>query len=225
MTATQTSVQTSDDVDGRPTVFVVEDDPDVAKYLKTLLTSVGIAVEAFSTAGEFLQQYRPRAIECLLVDLRLPGLNGIELQRRLAVRRDGLPVIVMTGFATASTAVEAMKLGAVDYIEKPVNVEELLKTVRKALDCDREAKAEQHSESEVRLLMARLTPREREVLALVVKGHPSKDIAEILGLAKKTVDLHRSHIMSKLEASSVVDVVTMALTGRRSTRTDPPASD
>jgi FixJ family two-component response regulator len=205
-------------LDERATVFVVEDDQDVSRYLVRLLESAGLDVEVYATGAEFLQRYTRRQLACALIDLRLPGLNGIELQRRLALRKEELPVILMTGFASASTAVEAMKLGAVDYIEKPIEAAELLATVRTALERDRAAKRRRAEEDAVAGMMARLTPRERQVLELVVAGHPSKDIAEILKLAKKTVDLHRSHIMSKLQADSVVDIVTMALTGHRARR-------
>lgn len=205
-------------LDERATVFLVEDDRDITKYLTDLLEAVGFEVQAFATGGEFLQRYAPRPLACAIVDLRLPGINGLELQRRLLLREEQLPVILMTGFASAATAVEAMKLGAVDYIEKPIDPGELLSTVRVAIEKDRKAKARRAEQTTVASMMARLTPREREVLDLVVAGHPSKDIAEILGLAKKTVDLHRSHIMTKLQAQSVVDVVTMALTGHRTRR-------
>lgn len=204
--------------DERATVFVVEDDLDVSKVLCGLLESAGYDVQAFTTGGEFLQRYAPQPLACALIDLRLPGISGIELQRRLAQHDVPPPVILMTGYASAATAVEAMKLGAVDYIEKPIVPAELFENVRTALERDRNAKRHHSEQTAVADMMARLTPRERQVLELVVAGHPSKDIAEILSLAKKTVDLHRSHIMSKLQAQSVVDVVTMALTGHRTRR-------
>jgi RNA polymerase sigma factor (sigma-70 family) len=201
-------------------VFLVEDDRDVADYLEVLLAASGYDTQVFATGGEFLQRYAPRPPACALIDLRLPGINGIELLRRLRLRNDHLPVVMMTGYPSASTAVEAMKLGALDYVEKPIDPVALLKAVDGALEVARKQHERRVERETVAGMMARLTPREREVLELVVAGHPSKDIAEQLGLSKKTVDLHRSHIMSKLQAQSVVDVVTMALTGRRTRRTE-----
>ena len=205
-------------VSEKGTVFLVDDDRDVAEYLETLLAASGYDTQAFTTGGEFLQRYAPGPPACALVDLRLPGIGGIELQRCLRLRNDPLPVVIMTGYPSASTAVEAMKLGAVDYVEKPIDPVALLKAVDGAMEVARRQHERRVERETVARMMARLTPREREVLDLVVAGHPSKDIAEQLGLSKKTVDLHRSHIMSKLEAQSVVDVVTMALTGRRTRR-------
>jgi two-component system, LuxR family, response regulator FixJ len=178
-------------------------------------------VETYGDAEAFLAGYSERPVECLLLDLKLPRLDGLDLQRRLAERAGGLPVVIITGYGSTATAVEAMKLGAVDYVEKPFDLDALVATVRTALAKDREAKRGRSRRSEVHALLARLTAREREVLDLVVAGHPSREIADVLGLAKKTIDLHRSHIMAKLRAESVVDLVTMVLIGRRSRRQDP----
>jgi FixJ family two-component response regulator len=205
----------------RPTVHVVDDDPQVVRMLSAALGAAGMQVEVYADADAFLGAYREREIECLLLDLRLPGTDGLDLQRRLAERAGLLPVVMMTGYASARTAVEAMKLGAVDYIEKPFELQALVRTVQQALQRGREAKLEHQARSEVDGRLARLTAREQEILALIVKGYSSREIAAEIGLAKKTVDLHRSHILAKVGADSVVDLVRMVLTSRRSS--DPEA--
>jgi FixJ family two-component response regulator len=219
------------------TVFIVDDDPGIVKLLERLLRAEGMRTESFPDADSFLGEYLKRdenEAECLLLDLKLPDVSGLELQRRLAEIANALPVVMITGHGSASSAVEAMKLGAVDFIEKPFHMENVLEVVKNALERDRKAKRERDDASRSRERFARLTPREQEVLNLVVAGHSSREVAEILKLSKKTIDLHRSHIMAKVRADSVVDLVTMVLTGRPSRlpeaegrafkASDPPSS-
>lgn len=201
-----------------PTVYVVDDDPAVAGLIERVLAEHGLHTEVYADADSFLDSYRERAVECLLLDLRLPDASGHDLQRRLAERAEDLPVVMITGYGTASNAVEAMKLGAVDFLEKPFQADALVRSVEGALERARSIRHERVAASETRRKLGRLTPREREVLDLVVDGLSSKEIAEQLGLSKKTVDLHRSHVMGKLEARSIVDLMTMVLTGRPSRR-------
>jgi two-component system, LuxR family, response regulator FixJ len=203
--------QNRPELSDRPTVHVVEDDPAIAGFLTELLGGAGFDVEAFSSAEAFLEGYEPRSPQCLLVDLRLPDLDGLGLQARLHQRRMRLPVILMTGFATTSVAVQSMKLGALDFLEKPLRGDVVLGAVRAALDHDRRAARRSAELSELEQRFGRLTPREREVLEHVVAGLSSRDIAGRLGLSKKTVDLHRSHFMSKLGARSLVELVKMTV--------------
>jgi len=202
-----------------PTVFIVDDDPGILKLFERLLSSKGMRTEAYADADAFLSSYLEQdehEAECLLLDFKLPRLSGLELQRRLAQREEVLPVVMITGHGSAATAVEAMKLGAVDFIEKPFHIDDVLASIECALLRGRCARRERDHVSKNRARFARLTPREREVLDFVVAGHSSREVASILGLSKKTIDLHRSHIMAKVRADSVVDLVTMVLTGQPS---------
>jgi two-component system response regulator FixJ len=199
----------------RPVVHVVEDDPELASYLKSLLESVDLDVRVHGQATEFLASYRAHSPECLLVDLRLPGISGLELQRRLIHKNATLPVVFMTGYGTTATAVQAMKQGAFDFFEKPFSSVELLDVVQAALEKDRKESRKRESFAEIHSRFDRLTQREREILELVVEGLPSKVIASRLELSKKTVDLHRSRIMTKLSAGSIVNLIKLALLDKR----------
>jgi FixJ family two-component response regulator len=196
------------------TVYVVEDDPAISKYLVDLMSAAELPCQAFDSAESFLARYSPRSPECALVDLRLPKMSGLDLQRRLIENRCTIPVLLMSGIGTATDAVEAMRNGAFDFLEKPLRAQTILTSVRAALEADRDGEETRHSVAGVQAKFALLTPRETEVLAYVVRGLSSKAIADDLGLSKKTIDLHRSHIMAKLEPGSLVNLVKMAIINR-----------
>lgn len=201
-----------------PTVFVVDDDQSVRDSLRWLLESAAIAVETFSSAQKFLDAYDRQRAGCLLLDVRMPGMSGLELQERLSREELSLPVIIITGHADVQMAVRAMKFGAVDFVEKPFNDQVLLECVQHAIHQDRRAR-DSHAETEdIRRRLAKLTPREREVLDMVIDGKLSKQIAVEFGLSEKTVEVHRAHIMSKMEAENVADLVRLTLTAERPKR-------
>ncbi len=193
-----------------PTVFVVDDDEAVRRFLCGLIASVDLLVEAYASAQEFLAAYEPGRPGCLLLDVRMPGMSGLELQRALAERAIDLPVIILTGHGDVQVAVRAMKAGAVDFIEKPFNNELLLDRIQRAVaesvDADG-ARVEQH---EIASRMRLLTPRERQVLELVVAGETNKGIARHLGISEKTVEIHRARVMDKMRAKSLVHLVKVA---------------
>lgn len=199
------------------TIFVVDDDSAMCESLGELLESVDAPVETFSSAREFLESYDPRRPGCLVLDLRMPGMSGLDVQEELATLNIELPIIFLTGFGEVPTAVRAMKNGAFDFIEKPVPSESLIDCVRKALESDRETRRRQARRSEVKARLVTLTPREREVLALVVAARSSKEIAAELGIATKTVEIHRGHIMQKMRAESVANLVSMVMATNTST--------
>ncbi len=194
-----------------PTVFVVDDDAAVRDSLRWLAQSVGLAVQTFARAEDFLNEYDPATPGCLLLDVRMPGMSGLSLQDELAVRHATLPVIILTGYGEVATAVRALKTGAVDFIEKPFSDEVLLDRVRQALLQDKHTRQARAWHAEVQERYARLTPRERAVLDLVVAGRANKVIAGDLGLSAKTVEVHRANVMRKMEAQSVAELVRLSL--------------
>jgi two-component system, LuxR family, response regulator FixJ len=195
------------------TVFVVDDDPAVRKALRWLIESVGLRVEAFATAQEFLDANgdldRPG---CLVLDIRMPGISGLELQKKLGEQQISLPVIVITGHADVPMAVQALKGGAIDFLEKPVSEQMLVDRIHQALERDAQARLARARRSAVEGKLARLTPREREVFELVVAGKSNKAIAGILGVTSKTVEAHRAQLMRKMQADNLADLVRMSLT-------------
>lgn len=201
-------------MEAEPTVFVVDDDPGVRKALSLLMKSVGLNVEVFAGGQEFLTAYDRQRPGCLILDVRMPGMNGLELQDALKTRGMTVPVIILTGHGDVSMVVRAMQAGAVDFIEKPFRKQVLLERVRQALQQDvaRRRDEAQHADARARLNL--LTPRERQVLDLVVAGKHNKAIAAELGVSMKTVEFHRSKIMGKLQADSVAMLVRMVLTTR-----------
>lgn len=202
-----------------PTVFVVDDDEAVRDALRSLLDSVHLPVATFASAQEFLDSYDPARGGCLVVDLRMPGMSGLELQERLVARGYTLPVIIITGHAEVATAVRAMKAGAVDFFEKPFSQQQLLDRIQHALARDASQRAEQSQRADVAHRLDRLTPREQAVLQRVVEGKANKVIAGELGISIKTVEAFRSKLMEKMEARSLAELVRLVLTARGSPTT------
>ena len=194
----------------RAVVFVIDDDASMRGALDNLLSSMGLEVRAFPSPQEFLRSDRPDAPGCILLDLRLPGMSGLVVQQEFATTGIALPVIFISGYADVSTTVRAMKAGAVEFLTKPFHEQELLDAVHTAIEQDSARRREAGHSSELRTRFDALTPREREVMALVAAGRPNKQIAAELGVSLVTVKVHRGHVMSKMLARSVADLVRMA---------------
>lgn len=195
----------------QPIVFIVDDDPDIRESLTALLNTANLPVRSFATAEEFLASYAPEQPGVLLLDMRMPGMDGLEVQQELARRKAPIPILFITAHGEVSTAVQAMRGGAIDFLEKPFRPEELLERIQASLEMDRSNRARLTEREEIARRMERLTPRENEVLGLVVRGKSSKEIAELLGISRKTVDVHRANILSKLEAGSLPELMRRAL--------------
>jgi two-component system response regulator FixJ len=192
-------------------VFVVDDDADVRESLCALLESAGLAAEAHESARAFLAAYQPARSGCLIADIRMPDMDGLELQEELNRRSAGLPVIVVTGHADVPLAVRAMKAGAVDLIEKPYDDDRLLASVRRALAQALDARQQAAAAEVAKSRIASLSVRERQVLELLVAGEPNKIIAFQLEISPRTVEIHRAHVMEKMEARSLSDLVRSAI--------------
>ena len=195
-----------------PTIFIVDDDDAMRESLQFLLESVGLKPRAFASAQEFLEVYQTGMRGCLLLDVRMPGMGGLELQETLRAEGFDIPVIIMTGYADVPMAVRAMQDGALDFIEKPLNEQRLLERVRGALEHEKELSRARDQVEPIRGRLDSLTPRERDVLKLVVQGCLNKQIASQLDLSMKTVEQHRSRVMVKMEAESLAELVRMAIT-------------
>jgi len=192
-----------------PIVYVVDDDESVCRALARLLRTVGLSVETFSSAKAFLE-YTPRdQPACLVLDVRLPGPSGLELQDALSQARRDLPIVFITGHGDVPSTVRAMKGGAVDFLQKPFNDQELLDCVQRAVARSRQHRVERAERDAVQAYLDTLTPREREVLLQVVTGKLNKQIASDLGIAEKTIKVHRGRVMQKMRANSVADLVRM----------------
>ena len=196
------------------TVFVVDDDADLRESLGWLFESAGLRVKSYSTAQEFLTDYKPDDPGCLLLDVRMPGLSGLDLQEELRRRGVPPPIIMMTGHARVPMAVRALKGGAIDFIQKPFSDQSLLERIRQAIDLDRRTRQVRVECTQFAALLTYLTPREREVMDLVIAGKPNKIIAADLGISPKTVEIHRGRVMAKMQVESVAELVRLDLLHR-----------
>ena len=210
---------------GDPIVFVVEDDSSMREALTDLITSVGLSVEAFKSAREFLEHRRRDAPACLVLDVRLPGLSGLDLQRELVRTEAPIPIIFITGHGDIPMSVRAIKEGAVEFLPKPFRDQDLLDAIQQALEIDRAARQERSMVAEVRRRYESLTKREREVMRLVVSGLLNKQIAGELGSSEVTVKMHRGQVMRKMKAQSIVELLRMAEKIEITSGAAPPTND
>jgi two-component system response regulator FixJ len=197
-----------------PTVFVIDDNVGVRKSLRALLESAGIAVETYASGEEFLAAYDPERPGCLVLDVRLRQSSGLDLQDELRRRKAMLPIIVLTGHGNVPTSVRALKAGAVDFLQKPTPPKLLLQRIRAALDSDHQARAVTSERTVVMEQLARLTPREREVMELLIAGKTSKEIAVAMHVSVRTVEGHRRFVFSKMNVSSAAQLVRTVLQAR-----------
>ena len=194
-----------------PTVFVVDDDEGVRNSLRFLLKSVGLASRTLSSATEFLDTYRPNQPGCLVLDVRMPGMSGLELQQQLNVRGATIPVIFITGHGDVPMAVEAMQHGAFDFLQKPFRDQDLIDRIQRALERDVRSRTALAEHAKIRQRIASLTPREREVMTLMTQGKPNKIMAADLGVSQRTVEIHRARVMEKSGATSLAQLVRMVM--------------
>jgi RNA polymerase sigma factor (sigma-70 family) len=195
----------------KPTIFVVDDDEGVRNSLRFLLKSVGLSATTMASATEFLTTYQPDQPGCLVLDVRMPGLSGLELQQQLNLRGAIIPVIFITGHGDIPMAVEAMQHGAFDFLQKPFRDQDLIDRIQRALAADEKNRAALRERDRVRARLDSLTPREREVLDLMMRGKPNKVMAAELGLSQRTVEIHRARVMEKTDASSLAQLVRMVM--------------
>jgi len=190
-----------------PAVFIVDDDEAVRNALRLLLRSVGLAATALPNAQQFLQTYDPHQPGCLVLDVRMPGMSGLELQQQLNLRGAMLPVIFITGHGDIPMAVDAMQQGAFDFLQKPFRDQDLIDRIQRALERDRANRSEMDQKERARERLDSLTPREREILMLVTQGKPNKVMAADLGVSQRTVEIHRARVMEKMGVSSLAQLV------------------
>jgi two-component system, LuxR family, response regulator FixJ len=194
-----------------PTVFVVDDDEGVRNSLRFLLKSVGLQTQTLGSAIEFLDSYKPSQPGCLVLDVRMPGMSGLELQQQLNLRGAVIPVIFITGHGDIPMAVEAMQQGAFDFLQKPFRDQDLIDRIQRALERDAKSRAALDQHAKIRERLDSLTPREREVLALMTRGKPNKIMAAELGVSQRTVEIHRARVMEKSGAASLAQLVRMVM--------------
>jgi RNA polymerase sigma factor (sigma-70 family) len=197
-------------VESEPVVFIVDDDASVRKGLERLVRSVGLRGRTFASAPEFLQSAASDGPSCLVLDVRMPGVSGLALQETLAASGHRIPIIFITGHGDITMSVRAMKAGAVDFLPKPFNDQDLLEAIQEAITRDQQAREKQTALQAIQQRVALLTPRERDVLGLVVAGLLNKQIAAELGMSEKTVKFHRAQVMQKMQVSSVAQLVLLA---------------
>ena len=195
----------------QPTVFVVDDDEAMRNSLRWLIESVGLKTETFGSAVEFIGAYQPGTPGCMVLDVRMPGMSGLELQDKLTSQHVDIPIIILTGHGDVPMAVRAMKTGAIDFLEKPCNDQMLLDCIQQALDKDSKRQVERDHEASIKARLGQLTPREHDVMEMVVAGTPNKDIATQLGVSIRTVEVHRAKVMEKMQADSLAELVRMAI--------------
>jgi len=194
-----------------PNVYVVDDDEESRESVCALVSAMGVACEAYASAEEFLAAYQPRQPACLVTDLRMPGMSGLELQETLASRGSLLPVIIITAYARTPLTVRAMQSGAVTLLDKPYSHDDLWDAIRAALQKSAKVKTQQEYLAEIRSRLERLTPEHRRVLELIIAGHPNKSIAQQLGLGLRTVESRRHDILHTMQAQSIAELVRMVV--------------
>jgi FixJ family two-component response regulator len=202
-------------MDLEPTVFLVDDDASVLESLTLLMRSVGLRTQTFASAGAFLDTYNDARPGCLVLDVRMPGMSGPELQQALAARGSSLPIVFLTAHGDIPLAVDAIKAGAVDFIQKPFRDQDLLDVVQRALREHVRTRGARVERERIAARLATLTSREREVMEMVVDGRTNKVIARDLGISQRTVEIHRARVMQKMEAESVSELVRLALQLKR----------
>jgi len=202
-----------------PIVYIVDDDDAIRSALRLLLKSVGLAASTLPSAQEFLASYDPQQPGCLILDVRMPGMSGLELQQQLNISGAIIPVIFITGHGDIPMAVDAMQQGAFDFLQKPFRDQDLIDRIQRALAKDQTGRLELRERTRIKERMESLTVREREVLDLVTSGKPNKIMAADLGVSQRTVEIHRSRVMEKMEASSLAQLVRMVLDSKSGSQT------
>jgi FixJ family two-component response regulator len=192
-----------------PTVYVIDDDPLVLAALVKVITDANLPIETYTCGEDFLSSYRPANPGCILIDVMMPGINGLELQEALKLEGNCAPIIFLSGAGTVHISVDALKSGAMDFLEKPINAVELVETVEKAMKLDLVIRYKQLQRSHIDLKVSRLTPREVEVMKWMLDGRSNKMIARILDISSRTVEIHRGNIIRKMEANSLVELSRM----------------
>jgi len=193
------------------TVFVVDDDEAVRESLGWLISSIGLTVETYPSAQDFLDNFTTERHGCLVVDVRMPGMNGLELQRRIADKATCLPIIVITGHGDVQMAVRAMKDGAFDFVEKPFNDHTIIEQIQKAVHECKNRRSKESLKQEIQSLISLLTPRENEIMGMIVNGETNKSIARNLSISDKTVEAHRAKVMEKMQSSSLAELMRKVL--------------
>jgi two-component system, LuxR family, response regulator FixJ len=205
----------------QPTIYVIDDDADFCASMHFLISSAGLHVKTYPDARRFLDGHDPDAPGCVILDLRMPGMDGLELQRQLAERDSALPVIAVSAHADVPSAVQFMKQGAIEVLQKPFDDRVLLERIQSALAKNQSLRSRRGQESTVRRRMERLTPRERQVMDLVVAGLANKQAAAELKVSEKTIEVHRARVMQKMEADSLAELVRLCLTVKAEPATQP----